>query len=239
MKLLPHLYQVAGPGLSHTTDATAYLLKGQQGLYLIDCGTVEGYDRIVGNIRSLGFDPKEIRAIFATHGHYDHVGAAALFLRDFQIPLYLHRADAACVESGDPIKTTAGLLYGKVFPPCPVKASVEPGIVIEDPRFTLEAVHTPGHTPGGVCYIVRDAGMVTLIAGDTLHGGFSHQVGSDESAWRQSLSELCARHYDNYVFGHCPPTLLCDADERLDCMRRSFGIYYSPWFKAFDQTYRY
>jgi hypothetical protein len=58
MKLLPHFFQVAGPGLSHTTDATAYLLEGQKGLYLIDCGTPFGYSLIVDNIRYLGFDLK-------------------------------------------------------------------------------------------------------------------------------------------------------------------------------------
>ncbi len=239
MKLLPHFYQVAGPGLSHTTDATAYLLEGKKGLYLIDCGTVEGYGRIVDNIRALGFDPAGIKAILATHGHYDHVGAASLFLRDYYVPLHLHPADAGCVEAGDPMKTTAGLLYGRVFPPCPVAAPILPGVVIDDPHFTLEAVHTPGHTPGGVCFILSGAGTITLIAGDTLHGGFSLQAGSDEEAWRRSLDVLCARHYDHYVFGHCPAMLLGDADVRLDCLKRSFGIYYTPWFKAFDQTYRY
>jgi metallo-beta-lactamase class B len=239
MKLLPHFYQVAGPGLSHSYDATAYLISGRQGLYLIDCGTPQGYSRIVENIRTLGFDPRDIKAIFGTHGHYDHVGSAALFLRDHHVPLHLHREDAGQVESGDSIKTTAGLLYGSVFPPCQVAAKVEAGIVVNDPHFTLEAMHTPGHTPGGVCYILKSAEITTLIAGDTLHGGFSLQVGSDEKAWRQSLDHLCARHYDNYVFGHCPPMLLGDADTRLDCLKRSFGIYYTPWFKVFDQTYRY
>lgn len=239
MKLLPCFYQVAGPGLSHTYDATAYLLSGQTGLYLIDCGTPQGFGRIIDNIRFLGFDPANIKAIFGTHGHYDHVGSAALFLRDYHVPLYLHEADAAGVESGDPIKTTAGLLYGSVFPPCGVAEKVMPGPVLDDPLFTLEAVHTPGHTPGGVCYILKCGDITTLIAGDTLHGGFSLQVGSDESAWRNSLDKLCARHFDNYVFGHCPPMLLADADTRLDCLKRSFGIYYTPWFKAFDQTYRY
>lgn len=239
MRLLPYFYQVAGPGLSHSTDATAYLLEGSDGLHLIDCGTAEGYSRIVENIRSLGFDPAKIKAIWATHGHYDHVGAAALFLRDFDVPLYVHQADIPRVESGDPILTTAGLLYGKEFPPCPVAGPIQPGMIIDDPHFTLEAVHTPGHTPGGVCFLLNCAGMTTLIAGDTLHGGFSLQTGSDEAAWRKSLDLLCARHYDHYVFGHCNPILLGDADARLDCLRRSFGIYYTPWFKAFDQTYRY
>ncbi len=239
MKLLPHFYQIAGPGLSHSTDATAFLLHGAGGLHLIDCGTVEGYSNVLENIRAAGFDPRDIKAIWATHGHYDHIGSAALFARDFGTALYVHPADQARVESGDPMQTTAGLLYGQAFPPCPVTGPVAVGTVLTDAAFTLEALHTPGHTPGSVCFVLHQDGLATLIAGDTLHGGFSLKTGSNEDAWRASLEALCARHFDHYVFGHCPPMLLSDADTRLDCLRRSFGIYYHPWFKAFDQTYRY
>ena len=50
MKLLHNIYQVAGPGMSHGFDATAYLLKGKEGWFLIDCGTPEGYEQMKENI---------------------------------------------------------------------------------------------------------------------------------------------------------------------------------------------
>ena len=83
MKLLPGIYQVGGPARSHSYDATAYLLTAGDDLYMIDCGKPEGFPLIIGNIRSLGFDPSRIRAVFATHGHYDHCGAARLFREQF------------------------------------------------------------------------------------------------------------------------------------------------------------
>ena len=107
MKLMGHLYQVAGVSLSHFYDATSYLIEGKDGLYLIDCGTPDGYGQIVENIRTLGFDPADIRAIYGTHGHYDHVGAAALFKKDYGCRLYLHEADRKQVEEGDDVRTTA------------------------------------------------------------------------------------------------------------------------------------
>ena len=78
-----------------------------------------------------------------------------------------------------------------------------------------------------------------LIAGDTLHGGFNTEIGSDEQAWRTSLARLTARHFDWFTFGHCPPSLLADADERIRSISQSFANYYTPWFKDFYRSYPY
>lgn len=107
MKLLKNFYQVAGPSLSHGFDAAAYLVKDEKGYYMIDCGTPQGYAQIVENIRSLGIDPKEIHTILATHGHYDHVGAANLWRRDFGCRLLVHPVDQPQVEQGDSELTSA------------------------------------------------------------------------------------------------------------------------------------
>ena len=48
MKLMPHVYQVAGISLSHAYDAAAYLIEGTEGLYLLDCGTPDGFEAIIG-----------------------------------------------------------------------------------------------------------------------------------------------------------------------------------------------
>lgn len=52
MKLMPHVYQVAGISLSHAYDAAAYLIEGTEGLYLLDCGTPDGFEAIIGNIQN-------------------------------------------------------------------------------------------------------------------------------------------------------------------------------------------
>ena len=62
MKLMPHVYQVAGISLSHAYDAAAYLIEGTEGLYLLDCGTPDGFEAIIGNIQKLQFAPEDIRA---------------------------------------------------------------------------------------------------------------------------------------------------------------------------------
>ena len=241
MKLLPHVYQVGGPSRSHFFDATVYLLPAGDEIVLIDCGTPEGFERIVENIRSLGFDPARITRIYATHGHYDHTGAAKLFREHFGTKLYIHPIDRAQVENGDSVLTSASLLYGVESEPTPVDGTFDEGDTFSVDAGNISILHTPGHTQGGCCFILEHAqtGMRMLFAGDTLHGGFSDKIGSSEALWRESLGKLTAQHFDCMTFGHCPPSLLCDADERIRSLAQSFGNYYMPWFKDFYRKYPY
>lgn len=240
MKLMPYLYQIAGVSLSHSYDAASYLIEGTEGLYLLDCGTPDGFDAIVGNIGKLQFAPEDIKAIYGTHGHYDHVGAAALFKEKYGCKLYLHEEDVRQVEEGDPVKTTAALLYGREFPSCKVDGRIKEGDLF---RFgngiSMEALHTPGHTPGSVCFALDCNGYSFLIAGDTVWGGFSSQIGSEEGRWRESLEKLTGRHFDGYTFGHIGANVVADADARLAEAKRQFATYYNPWFKPMKETFRY
>jgi len=239
MKLLNRFYQISAPSLTHSYDASAYLLDTDSGLYLIDCGTPQGYKRCLENIRSLGYEPRDIKAIIGTHGHFDHIGAAKLFYDEFGIPLYLHHDDREQVESADPIKTTASLLYGSTFPACRVTEELHDQQRFDFGSHVLEILHTPGHTPGSVCIVLYTDLLVVLIAADTLYGGFIHALGSDDDAWRRSLDILSSRSFDVMSFGHCSPGLLSDVNSRIDCAKRSFAKYYVPWFKDFTQQYAY
>ena len=173
MKLMPHVYQVAGVSLSHAYDAAAYLIEGTEGLYLLDCGTPDGFEAIIGNIQKLQFAPEDIRAVYGTHGHYDHVGAAVLFKQKYGCSLCLHEEDVRQVEEADPVKTTAEILYGRAFPPCQVDRRLADGDTVEFGNgIAMEVLHTPGHTPGGCCYYLEKE--KALFSGDTL---FCQSVG--------------------------------------------------------------
>jgi glyoxylase-like metal-dependent hydrolase (beta-lactamase superfamily II) len=86
-------------------------------------------------------------AIVTTHGHADHVGAAAAVAKHFDIPIRLHQADRDI---------------------CPIEpdAPLEPGTLALG-KTNLTLVHTPGHTPGSMS-IVTDGAVLT---GDTLFPG--------------------------------------------------------------------
>jgi hydroxyacylglutathione hydrolase len=131
----------------------------------------EGTDEAV--VVDPGFSPERVRAMLdtegkrpvaalATHGHYDHIGAAAEFCRD-DLPFFIHEADVAALT--DPQGWGAGIRT----PPVPVKdvRTVVDADVLTFAGFEIEVVHTPGHTPGSVCFRT-DA---TLLSGDLVFAG--------------------------------------------------------------------
>jgi hydroxyacylglutathione hydrolase len=120
-----------------------------------------------------GFEPARVRAmldsagkrpvaVLATHGHYDHIGSAGEFCGD-DVPFYIHEADELAL--------TDAKAWGSGFPtpPTPVKdvRTVADGDVLELAGFRLEVLHTPGHTPGSVCFRTEDY----VLAGDLVFRG--------------------------------------------------------------------
>ncbi len=108
---------------------------------------------------------KRIAAILLTHGHFDHIGAVAA-LKGADTPLLIHALDAPML--GDPeLNASRCLMFSRVTAP---EAT---DLLRDGDRRTLaglsvEVMHTPGHTPGSVCYRIEDH----LFTGDTLfeHG---------------------------------------------------------------------
>jgi glyoxylase-like metal-dependent hydrolase (beta-lactamase superfamily II) len=101
-------------------------------------------------------------AVFATHGHYDHIGAAAEFCGD-DLPFYIHEADLTALTDPEAWGSSAGT------PPVPVKdvRTMADADVLTFAGFRIDVVHTPGHTPGSVCFLT-DA---TVLSGDLVFAG--------------------------------------------------------------------
>jgi hydroxyacylglutathione hydrolase len=131
----------------------------------------DGTDDVV--VVDPGFSPERVRAMLdaedrrpvaalATHGHFDHIGSAAVFCGD-DLPFYIHEADVAALT--DP----QGWGAGWQTPPVPVKdvRTVVDGDVLTFAGFEIEVVHTPGHTPGSVC--LSTDGLV--LSGDLVFAG--------------------------------------------------------------------
>ena len=132
---------------------------------------VEGREEAV--VVDPGFDPTRVRrlleaagkrpaAAVATHGHYDHIGAAAEFCGD-ELPLYIHEEDRLALV--DPMAWGAG-----VSPPVATPKDLRTfsdGDVLELAGFSLEVMHTPGHTPGSSCFRAAEL----LFSGDLVFRG--------------------------------------------------------------------
>jgi hydroxyacylglutathione hydrolase len=115
--------------------------------------------RVWGMLRAEGKRPV---AVLATHGHFDHIGAAAEFCGE-KLPFYIHEADAPAL--GDP----QGWGAGYSAPPVPVKRvnTLVEGEVLTFAGFRIEVVHTPGHTPGSICFLTDG----WVLSGDLVFAG--------------------------------------------------------------------
>ncbi|WP_274650803.1 MBL fold metallo-hydrolase [Paenibacillus humicola] len=237
VKLAENFYVVAGDKLTHPWDASAYLFTGGEPA-LVDCGSSEGYPTLRENLASLGVKPGDIRAVYATHGHWDHLSGFAALREESGAKLFIHANDRLQTENGDP-ERTAAFLYGMPFPPAKADGTLEEGDSVRAGCYELEVIHTPGHTPGSVSFRFRSPVGTILIAGDTMWGGFHPKVGSDLDDWGASLDKLLARDFDLMTFGHLHPTLVYDAKAKVEEARRQLGTYLNPWFKPFHETFRY
>ena len=101
-------------------------------------------DRVHEMLRAAGKRPV---AVLATHGHYDHIGSAAEFCGQ-DIPFYIHKEDELALT--DPEAWGAGMPVPAARPV--VTRPLSDGDIVEHAGLALEVLHTPGHTPGSVCF---------------------------------------------------------------------------------------
>ncbi|MDH3358135.1 MAG: MBL fold metallo-hydrolase [Desulfobacteraceae bacterium] len=106
-----------------------------------------------------------VKYILNTHGHADHVLGNPTLKNLLKIPVCMHEADDKFFN--DPsVRETSSHELG-LPPPDPVDIKLKDGDVLEVGTLNIEVIHTPGHTPGSVCYRVGE----NLFTGDTLFVG--------------------------------------------------------------------
>jgi len=225
--LLGDLSVVAGAGLTHPWDGNGYLLRGDEPV-LIDCGSTEGYPALKAQLASAGYSPGDVTSVFGTHGHWDHVSGMALLCQESKARFYLHAEDVHAVEQGDPGRTAA-FVYGQTFPPLTVDGLLRDGDTLHLGHLTCTVIHTPGHTPGSVCYLFRTEELSFLIAGDTLFGGYHPAFASDLGVWGLSLDRLLREEFDAMAIGHGTPGLIFDARHKIEDARLEFGVILNLW----------
>lgn len=110
-----------------------------------------------------------LKGIFLTHGHFDHIGAAKELKDTYNVPIY------ASKEENDQILTKLGGNLSAMFGnPMTLEADelLHDGQKVEIIGTTLDCMLTPGHTAGGMCFYCEE--LKSVIAGDTL---FCESVG--------------------------------------------------------------
>jgi len=150
-----------------------------------------------------------IRAILATHAHFDHILAAADLKALTDAPFRLHRADLPLL---DVMQDRVRLWLGVEVPPAAQPDGfVEEGETITVDGITLDVLFTPGHAPGHVSYVLRDPRVV--FSGDVLFAGSigrTDMPDADYETLLRSITEKLLPLGDDYTVapGHMQNTTL-------------------------------
>jgi metallo-beta-lactamase class B len=132
-----------------TCGIVSLLITTPQGHFLIDGATAEAAPGIAENIRKLGFDPKDVRYLLATHEHVDHAGGLAELQRITGAKFVTRTEAKAAMESGVPNPTDPQLGLLPPFKGPKADMVIRDGDTLRVGNQMLSLIATPGHTPGG------------------------------------------------------------------------------------------
>lgn len=177
---------------------TTYLVR-DRGAVLIDPGGVREAGMVTRRLERLLAGGERVALMIATHGHFDHVGAAAVLRERLQAPLAVHRGDAGWVRGGTWTWPPALTPWGRVmraalapvlsraerFSPTPIDLELDDaGLDLHPFGVAGRVVATPGHSPGSVT-VLLDSGEA--FVGDLAMNGFPMTAGPSFG-----------------IFAHCP-----------------------------------
>ncbi len=174
---------------------------------LIDPG--DEVDDLLRIARTSGSD---VKAILLTHAHLDHITGVGRAKAALDVPVWLHRDDLFLYDG----IVEQGQMFGmEVEPQPPVDRFYEIGVPFRFGRYVVEALHTPGHCPGGVCLAIgrMDSDTRDLFVGDTLFAGSIGRTdlpGGNHARLLHSIRDVLMRFPDSAAVhpGHGPDTTI-------------------------------
>lgn len=158
--------------------SNCYLLEDSGEAFILDPSAAA-----TAILRRLREDACVPRGILLTHGHFDHIMSIDTLRRaDPSLKVYIHKDDAPMLSDGE--KNGFSFFFRQPRAWQEADELLTHGQTLSLGSVSLRVLHTPGHSPGSVCFLEETSG--TLLTGDTL---FSNTVGRWD-LWGGSLSEL-------------------------------------------------
>ena len=189
-----------------------YIVTGDSGrCAVVDPGFSDDIEKadFFGRLESERLVPE---AVLLTHGHFDHIFGVAELQSRYGIPVYMNEADRKVMDDPD-------ACLGRLWPRLPDRSfritPVRDGDVVETAGLKFEVMATPGHTPGGICWLLRNE--KSMFTGDTLFAGAIGRTdlkyGEYDDEIRSIMEKLMLLDGDIRIYpGHGPASTI--ADER-------------------------
>lgn len=223
MQIVPGVHRVPIGAWSRV-----YLIEGD-GLVLVDSGFPWSPRRVLDYIRSIGRSPKDLTHILMTHSHPDHMSGAFHLAQATGAAVVAHKGDAKLHADGHASLSYMGI-FGAVKAPIPFFQRTPVDIFVEDGQrlplpIAVEAIHTPGHTPGSTSYLLKNEGV--LFTGDTLFSDGKQlsrslpMPGTDRRRYRASVERLAGLDFDVLCGGHGAPLVGGASNAVRQLMERS------------------
>jgi glyoxylase-like metal-dependent hydrolase (beta-lactamase superfamily II) len=220
------VYCIEGAG-----SARVYFV-GAPDYALIDTGVPGKADRIISALALIGIQPLQVKRIILTHHHWDHVGGLWEIKRRTGAPVLAHPRDAEYITGkrarraprrplGRLIYAAFGLFGARDLPNVEVDQLINDG----DTVGSLTVVHTPGHTPGHLCFLRGDY----LFSGDLLRATSPafretpHVFTADVPTSRASIRKVAEMEFQAILSSHHPPYVF-RASERVRALASKLGM---------------
>jgi len=187
-------------------ETNCYLIVSGREAIVVDPAWVR-VDKIVEMLKD---ESLKLRAIIATHGHFDHIAGVRELRRRLgsSIPFLVHRGEMGVLQMAPIIaERWFGIRIDTPVPDDYLSDGDSVALGLEE----LRVIHTPGHTPGSVVLV----GKGFVLTGDTLFAGSVGRTDLPGSSWeelRSSLRRIVAEvdHESLVLPGHGPLTRLKD-----------------------------
>lgn len=192
--------------------------------YILDIGNGEAVAFDIGNgakkvMQALEVYHLQLKAILLTHGHYDHVAGVEAVRKMTGAEVYIHENDAVMLKSGE--ANLSWQLTNETYLPVTAYHTLRNGDILEFGNRKIQVMHTPGHTPGGICYLTDDM----MFSGDTLFKGSVGRIdlGGNREDMMQSLRKIAALDKNYKVYpGHFDASTL-EAEKKQNPYLRNFS----------------